>query len=537
MARKNRLASSFFLHVLVGTIAGSIFGVAINTMFISTSTSLFEGRVTLFRLPDENVDYAARDYLSLAIARPDFIENFAAKHGIDAATQVLLSNNLKVVARDASSPNAELRLIGTDEAWIITTLNALAIHVTEVLRTIDRSAMESILSALDKEIALARERNFELINSQRNRSEIPPKLEDDIRTSSELVAARKALELSLRYTLKPPSTPKKHEIEKQIGRLDELIKQRSQRPKTYAGIYGDSFNLATSLAHSSAILKTLRQAKQRVVIEFNQDTPLRVAGGAKVTRLEAEPIPFGRVIGICAFVGALIAGFIWSMRQSKNSKLTGLIIEGRLGRPVVAVIAQRITDFGNNHGTPLAHRQPQDEDLAGIRSLHVAARVLKQRQDRPLQVAFSEIGDGGHIHSVIANLAFDMAYTGMQVLVIDAAGTGRQLPEIFERGEVDGWCVSLAIESLNNNGKLKREASNSKINFIRANINEVSVDKMMHFDGVLIHAPRDSEVKQSLLNLEHCLWLVLCTAETRVSVLRRALGTKMHGVVLCGYST
>ncbi|MGR8949845.1 MAG: hypothetical protein ACU84Q_17515 [Gammaproteobacteria bacterium] len=534
MVRKNRLMVSIARYFVVGTILGAIVGLLLNMLLVSAPSGRLEARVLLFRIPSDDTYQAARDYLSLAISRPGFLDDFAKQQGLDSGEQALLARNLSVVARDASSPNAQLRLVGDNEAALSETLNALAIYVTEALRTIDETAMQSLLNGIEKEIEKASEKNLALLNARDKFNPLPDDLNDSIRLSTALVTKRKELEISLRYTLKPLSKSDEGTIREQ---LDKIIEQQQggKRPIRVAARDIENFDFARELAHSSAILRVLRQAKQNLVIAYNGDTPLRIAGRAAVTPLTLEATPTGQFIAICAFLGALIGGFIWSMLRSRSWQLTGLNIERRLGVPTLAVIAQKLTDCGTQLGGPLAHFNSDSNDLACIKSLSIALSLLQSEQGQNAPLIFSEVGGGDHIAHVTANLAIVMAAGGDRVLVISATGNEEQSKDLFRHGEEQGWCATLTAQDLTNNHSAQTKFEPGKICYYRVKDETIPLADLAQFNKVLILARHPADAKKQLTHHACGVGVVLCTTGTRVSILRRALGRKMHGVVLCGH--
>ena len=541
MGRQNRLTNSIVPFFIVGAIVGALAGLLVNVMSTKAPTTQYEARVLLFRVPGDGTFHAARDYLSYAISRPGFFETFAQQHGIDANDQALIARNLGVTARDPSSQNAELRLIGKDEAMLTSTLDALAIHLTESLRTIDEADKDLVLSRLEKEIDLANEKNRTLFDARRKGASLSGELKKEIRIAGKLAAKRKELELSQRYFLKPLTKSTEEATRYELNKVIKAQAQHERRINNLSHTDSDVFKYAKSVALNEANLKALTQAKQRLVIEFNKDTPLRIASRAKATPfLVIEPQPVGRIIGICAFIGLLVGGVVWSILRTRESKLTGLEIERRMGVPTAAVISQRSTDLGIEQGQPLARTEPQSEDLAGIRSLLVAACFLNDDGERNLPWVFTELGKGNHVGHVIANLALIMASRRARVLVIEASPKSTELSALFERGADQGWVKLVTAEDLSAGRLANGVVNRGRISYCHEQGRAVTFEDMANFDCVLVHAKNASDAKNRLADFEQGVGLVLCTAATRISMLRKALGRslgkKMHGVVLCGDS-
>ena len=538
MARKNRLVDSVIPYFIVGAIVGACAGLLAHTVFENAPASRFEGRVMLFRLPGNDTFRAARDYLSIAVSRPEFVESFAKNYDIDSATRKLISGNLTVVARDASSPNAELRLTGPDEDKLATTLDSLAIYLTESLRTIDENVMQKLLDELEKEITIATENNLVLRDSRSEYASIPEPLRKAIDDSMTLSTERKELELSLKYVLKPLSDADTKAIRQQLTKVTSAQQEYHRRAQEIAERHAVNFKLLSDIASTEATLQALRRTKQHLVIDYNKDTPLRIASRAKVTPLEYVPTSPGRSIGIGAFIGAIIGGVICSLLRSRDSKLDALGIERRLGVPTFAVISQHVTNTGIDNGIPLARSNPASENLAGIRSLNIALHLLNAERGNKYPIVITEIGAENHAPYVIANLALDMANNGMRVLVVETEDKKNQLSDLMRRGIEQSWVIALNEQDSTVTRQSDESLKHGQVYYLLAPGSAPPLVDIPQFDKVLIHAPNPAAAKSCVAAYPQSLGLVLCTATTRVSTLRkalgRALGKKLHGVVFCG---
>ena len=545
MVRKNRLVNSIGVYFLLGAIVGAIVGGILVTVFAGVPSTQLEARVMLFRVPSGDSYLAARDYVAAAVSRPKFLERFIAERNIDSNAQASLENNLTVTARDPASPNAELRLVGTDEKLLTKTLDELAIYVTETLRTIDKNEMQSLQNELENEIDSVSAKNLQLLDVRDQHEPIPERLKKDLQLTADLAGKRKSLELSLRYVLKPHSGRDEQEIKTLLKKVVAAEEKRENQAAASPEKLSEDYRFALSLAKNSAVLQALRQAKQRLVIEFNRDTPLRIASRAKVEPIEIEPASITILIPICAFLGALIAGILWSIQRNRDSKLTGLAIEERFGIPTLAVIPQTLVDAGQQHGVPIATMGTQADDLTAIRSLHVAISLLDLPPAKNNPIIFSEIDADIHAGHVIANLALDIAGNGAAVLVIDAQDRDGRLKQLFSRAGQQAWASVLSPDDLANNS-VNKDASDSEQNkhgslyYVRESDEWISNEKTALFDRILVLAPTPDAAKKLMRRHEHALGVVLCTADTRMSQLRRALfshtkGTQ--GAVLCGSSS
>ena len=537
MARKNRLINSIAVHFLIGAVCGAIVGGIIASLLASGPSLQFEARVMLFRVPSDETSRAARDYVANAVSRPGFLDAFVRERNIDSAAQSVLSRNLEVTARDPASPNAELKLVGTNEEMLTSTLDELAIYVTETLRTIDEGDMQAKLDELEKEIESVSDKNIDLLNSRDKYEPVADRFKEDIAQTAALTELRKSLELSLRYVLKPLSEGTKTEINTTLEKAIAAQQRRANQEAATLEKSTEDYRFATSLANNSATLKALRQAKQRLVIEFNRDTPLRIASRAKAGLVDVEARTFTKLIPICAFIGALIAGFIWSFLRTRDSRLSGLAIEERFGVPTVAVISQSLTDIGQQQHLPLAKVDAQSKALAGIRSLNVALHLLCTHKRKRSPVIFSELGDGFHGAHVIANLALDMARRGEHCLIIDTDKNDGQLATLFRSGSEQGWVSMITVDGLANPPVATEEKGS--ICYLHEEDEIVSAEQTTLFDQILVFAPTPAAAKKRFQHEEDAFGVVLCTASTRLSLLRRALtsyGKNRHGAVLCGYA-
>ena len=529
MARKNRLTIIFYF--LFGAVVGAFAGFLANTFFLEQSSTQMEARVMLFRLPSNDTYQAARDFVSFSIRRPGFIENFALEQGIDDNTRELISKNLRVEAEDAASTIAELVLGGMDEEKLVATLDALTMHLIESLRSVDESTMQSVSHEIEQEIANANEAYLGLQNDRRKFGPTPERLREHVEASAGFAAEKKELELSLKYFLKPVSELATQSIRQKLAKTVKASDQHDARIEQIVGADYENYRFAKSLAITEANLRALRRTKQSLVIEFNKASPLRVASGAKLVPRVNDLIPVNRAIGVGAFIGALLGGFVWSLRRSSTSGLTGLEIEESMGIPTVAVIGQTLIGKGKEKRRPLKLENPGSDELAGIKSLSVAAHILNTEKGSPITLVLTELGNGEYIAHVAANLALEMANLQARVLVVETATTEKTyVSDLFERGVVEGWVSTLKAQD-------ESRADRGSVTYLREKEIALAPEVMARFDCVLIVASTAIDAKKRLAKQKKALGFVLCKSATRASTLRKAVGgiagTRMHGVILC----
>ena len=540
MASKNRLTKSIWVFFFIGAVFGAVAGLVASTLLGRGPSVQVEASVLLFRVPGNQDFQAARDYLSFAISRPGFIEKFAERQGIDASTREALDNGLRVTARDPSSQNAELRLIGSDESAVTKTLDALAIYLTESLRTVDDGVKDALLQELDQEIKRARDKNLALLDSRSKLGELSAPQKKQISVASTLAGRRKELELSLRYFLKPLSDSEQQTIQQDLERITEAQALHQKRISRVPPPDLQQYRFETEVALSDAEIRALTQAKQRLVIEYNKDTPFRIASRAKAAPLLIEGKSFYGLIGVCAFVGLLIGGMVWSVLRTRESKLTGLQIEKKLGVPTIAVISQQLTDQGEQQGMPLVLSDSQSEELVGIRSLNVALHFLKEQREQSFPIVISELDTDEHVAHVIANLALDMVNHQSRVLVIESSSEPTTLSALFEDGIKQAWVEKLSVDDFSA-GITATTVNENKIYYVQEKGTDLGLGPIALFDSILVHAKDASVAKKRLATYSTGVGLVLCTAQSRVSKLRNAVGRrfgkKLHGAVICGYAS
>jgi len=540
VARKNHGVTAFLRYGLLGVLAGTILGTLVGALFVAISHARFEANIALYRVPTNGTSSSARDFIAATLARQDFLRDFVAKRRLEAKAQARLTRNLTVVAKDASRPLAEMRLVGSDPAAITMTLDALATYMVEVLHSTQNTALQSQLRELDPVIDAASRRYYELMTAQFEYGRLPSSALHKIRVATTLARQRLQIELAQRYRLKPRSAADEIELQR---RLNDIIKQQERLTPSmdeHANVDSDHFELESAFALAGAELRVLKQTKRRLLSEFDRAKPLLIVRRAKAIPLTTEHAPVVVLAAACGLIGGLCGGFAWSKRQSRNGKLTGPIVERRLGVPVVGVMAESLTDYGEREQRPMAQADPQPLAVAGVRSLNVALHLLAQKRSRVGPVVFTEIGDGRHASHVIANLAVVMAQTGERVLIVEASDSDGQLSGMFANDKGIARTIALDVGELGDEQDAEVRPGNGSIRFAIGDAGAVAppvpLAVISHFDCVLIHNRHLDRARRVLKGYGTGVGLVVCTAEARVSVVRKALARTLHGVVLCAYA-
>lgn len=540
MARKNHGITVFLRYGLLGALIGAILGTLVGGLLVKVAPARFEANVILFHIPTIGASDSARDFIAATLARKDFLPAFAAKRRIDAKTQAQLTRNLSVVAEDASSPVAELHLVGRDSTAITTTLDALASYMTEVLHSPQNRALQSQLRELDPVMDAANRRHHELITARSEYGRLPSSALDKVRAAITLAEQRLQIESAQRYGLKPRSATDELEAQR---RLNDIIQQQEQLMPSMdedANIDSEHFELEISYALAGAELRVLEQTRRRLLSEFDRAMPLRVVRRAKANPLETEHTLLGPLAAACSLIGGLCGGFAWSRRQSRNGNLTGPVVERRLHVPVVGVMAESLTDYGEREQRPMAQADPEPLAVAGVRSMNVALHLLAPEGGPVGPVVFAEVGDGRHASHVIANLAVVMAEIGERVLIVEGNGDNSQLFEMFANNRGAARTIALDVSELEDEKDADAPRGNGSICFATGDAAATTLPVppafVSHFDRVLIHVGNANRSRHVVKAYGTGVGLVVCTAEARLSVLRKALATTLHGVVLCAYS-
>lgn len=536
MAQKNRVTPSFAIYLLIGMFTGVALGFATNMVLSALSKARFEASIVLYRIPTAGTEQAARDFISTALDQRGFIKKFVAEHDVQPKIQHLLDHHLTVFARDPSSPNAEIRLVGKDPSGLEETLDSLAQYLSKNLRSIKESELQSLLLDLNTEIEKANSKYLNLIGKRSDHNEIDGTL-SEILQSIVLVSERLfELQFTERFSFAPDAS-NKAQTQALVQQLTEKLENETNRGTTLAKDKRRDFELAVTLARAEVKLRMLRQTKQRLVIQFNQGTPLRVAGRAKIGLLDAERPPTTAIIGISALLGTVLGGILCSLMQTRNAKLTGPLLEQRFGTPVMASMPQSVTDFGLSQACPMAAAQPQRASVAAIHSFNTALHYSVAQEDRVMSIVVSELGKILHAPHLIANIAVVLAKTGRHVLVIDS-GTGQLLsllnadtaPLRNEVFHVRNGIVESTAELPDNKGSISlTEASPSQSTTL------LSAEDFAPYDHVIILAETPSEVKYLVEQYAGSIGLLVCNDKDRVSKIRKAINKNISSLVLCGY--
>lgn len=537
MARKNRLAASFLAYSVFGLIIGAALGFALDAVFARQANSSFAGYVTLYRIPTQGSDQAARDFISTALARKGYLEGFTDKHGLDSKTQSLLAKGLTVVARDASSPSADLKLVGKDPTLLTTTLDALAIHITETLRSIEEPELQGLLDKLNNEIETVNKPYLELLGSRFEHKKLPTAAADEVRKAAALISKKHEMELTQRYTFKPQSPQQELFLQQDLDALSKELHRQTEQAAKHFNTDSQDYKFASSLAYLEATVRALRQTKQRLVIAFNQGTPLRVTGRAVVEPLFISSPPTVVVVGVCALIGGLLGAVGCSLQQARYAKITGPSIEKRLGTQVLGVIPKSLTEFGEREMHPMADIEPLSIPLSAIRSFSVAQHLLFPQQSKTVPVIFTAIGKGQDAGHFIANLAVTMAHRGERILLVDANNTHSL--DMFRSDSKFASTTTLQIKELKDDGGSQPHIDKGSISFKVAVADKKATSNLLtetsHFDRILILVGDANKAKHMLEGYGCGIGLVVCDDKTRMSKIRKALGKASHGVVLCGY--
>ena len=525
-------------------LAGGVLGALVGELFVSVSPARFEADVRLFYKPGPEMPNSARDFIVAALAREDFLIDFVRQRRLDTKTEALLTDNLTVFAKDASGPLAEMRLVGSDATAIGSTLDVLAAYMVEVLQSDEGTALQLQLQEFNGVIDAAARRYHELVMERVEYGRLPASALDKIRVATELAEQRLELELTQRYELQRQSAENDLKLRR---RLSDIVAQQEQVKPSLgedANVDPDHFEFESAFAIAQAELRVLERTKQRLLGNLDRSKTLWVLRDAKVIPVPTDHAPILMLAAACSLIGGLGGGFAWSTRQSSNRGLSGPMVERRLRTAVVGVMAESLTDYGERELHPMAQADPQSLAMAGVRSLSVALHVLSQEHGRAGPVIFADVGEARHASHVVANLAVVTAQAGARVLIVEA-GVGDSLLSIMFASDkgIARW-IALDVGKLADEKDLDRHLTDSRIGFTMGD--ETSHDAeatalpfpgeiISRFDRVFIHVASVTKARQMVKGNEAAIGLVVCTADTSLSVLRTALGKTLHGVVLGGY--
>ncbi len=523
---------------LLGMLAGATLGAFAGALFVAAAPARFEANVSLFYKPGSEMSNSARDFIVAALAREDFLSDFVHEHRMDTKMEAFLTRNLTVVANDASGPFAEIRLVGSDAAAIVTTLDALATYMVELPWSAEENALQLQSQELDELIDAATGRYDKLVKEPLHYGRLPASTLRKIRIAANLAEQRFELELTERYRLQRQSTP--DDLNRQ-QRLNAIVAQQEQLKLSVsenANTDSDHFEFESALALARAELRVLKRTRHRLVGELNRSKTLWALRRAKAIPVPTGFAPILILAASCSLIGGLGGGFAWSRRQSANGELSGPMIETRLRTPVVGVMAKSLTDYGERELHPMAQADPQPLAMAGVRSLSVALHVLSQEHDRAGPVIFADLGDAHHASHIVANLAVVAAEAGARVLIVEAGGESL-LSIMFANDKVVARQLALDVSE-----RAREQGGDSGVRFTigdetahnaDAAALPVSNEIISHFDRVFIHVGDVAKARHVVKSYGAAIGIVVCTADTRLSVLRKALGKTLHGVVLCGF--
>jgi len=180
--------------------------------------------------------------------------------------------------------------------------------------------------------------------------------------------------------------------------------------------------------------------------------------------------------------------------------------------------------------------------MAGVQSLNVALHLLAQEPGRSGPVIFADLGPDRHASQLIADLAVVSARTGMRVLIAAAGGGKSALARLCLGDKRIAQAITLDANEL---ARVKNaDRDDAAVRFApgdgsagQAETTDlpVPVDFIPCFDRVLIEADSIARARHLVEGYGAGIGLVVCTRQTRLSVLHKALGTTLHGVVLCDY--
>lgn len=538
MARETRVVSSVGAYATLGMILGAILGFAVSALVASQSQARFEASVLIYRLPKAGGEQAARDFITAAVRKDGFIDSFIEKHQLDTKTKKQLTRGLQIVARDASSPNAQLILVGDDPAGLETTLDALAAYLTQNVRSIADSALESLMSSLNAEIDVANSHYLDLVGKRSSFGKLDTSLEQIVDNIAEIVASKSKLELASRYSFSATSSPDASLDESLLKRLAAQQQRETTRARGLPNVDIAEFEFASALAIADAKLRALRQTKQRLIIEFNQGTPLRVTGGAKIGLIDAEPPQTLLMISACALIGGLLAGIWQSLLLSRDSKFKVPILEKQLKTSVLGVIPKTLIDFGELNRVPMAVSDPDGIPVSAIHGLHVALHFLLLASEKATPIIFSTLRKSNLASHVVANLAISMAAKENQVLIIH--GAENNLSSIFGAPKQLNQHSSITIRHVDNTADAKQPQSTGLIDLCQSDSSIAQSNflkgNFLHYDHILILSDDAPHAKRMLSNFTNAIGVIACSEKDRISKIRRALSNSFAGVIVCGYS-
>ena len=541
--------------MLVGAALSAITGI----LFLMLAPARFEATVVLYHTPGSGIPESGRDFVILTLAQTGFSPGVVTGEINDAKTEALLASKLSVVATDASKPFAELRLVGTDSTALAATLNAVATQMIDRLRANQEKTLQRQLSELDAALANATQRQRELKAARPDYGSLSPWTHDAVVAATKLARQRLELELLARYR---PWVDSAFDHLTQRRDLNAVVQQQAQlKLKISENVHIDSgqFELESALALAGAELPVLQQTKQRMNEEFEFFKPLQVLRPAEVVPLARAYTPVVMLIVAGGLIGALAGGLVWSRRQSLSARLGGLkwstrqpadgtlnarAVEKCLKMPVLGVMAQYLTDYGERERCPLAQSDSQHLAIVGVRSLRVALHLLAQgpKQAGPLVVA--EVGDRQHASHIIANLAVVAAQAGERVLIVEASAGQGVLSTMFASGENTTRPIVLNGDELIGETDLDEHPRKGSIHFLISDdlANDsgatplpVPSEVMQNFDRLFIHAGDGARARDLLNRYGTGVGLLVCSSDMQLSALRKARVKFLHGVVLCGH--
>ncbi|MFT4564673.1 MAG: hypothetical protein ACI9BW_004443, partial [Gammaproteobacteria bacterium] len=538
MARTNHNLVSFLRYAVLGAIGGSALIAIVGTLSITLAPKRYDAGIVLFHLPGSGMSDSARDFVAASLARPEFLARVVAERGSDNPMAERLIDKLFVEATNAAGSVAELHLIGSDAAKLATILKGVAREMVALHSDKQKAKFRPLLDKLDEELKTAVERRRKFKAALRDFGPLPSSARGAVVVSTDLARKRLELELQERYRVRQSSVSQDMKRRRQLKTLIGIQEERRQKPVKGIDFESPHFKLVSNVTFSDVEVLVLKQTKGRLDTELELRKPLIIERDVVVTPIVPNYMPLVLLTAVGGLIGALVAGLVWSYRQSSAGVSSASVVGKYLNLPVVGVTAQWVSDFGERERQVLADSDTQDLAVAGIHSVRVALHLLARAEP----VIFAEIGNRRHASHIIANLAIVAAQAGERVLIIDVDSSQNVLAGLLARKTNSEQVIAPNANETTEKPEIDKHALTPTIrllggddvpNNVDAKTLPVAREFLADFDRILIYAGTVSTAKDLLKGYDTGIGIVVCPSDVRLSALRKAYVRNMHGVLLC----
>ncbi|MFK8015732.1 MAG: hypothetical protein AB8G17_09865 [Gammaproteobacteria bacterium] len=443
---------------------GALAGAAVVLLMLAAARSLapqrYVGSVLLYASPVRGDSSHGRRRLQVALNDPDFLSSVVQTAEVSTASAAQLARSVTLRPSSSSAALTELTAVANEQDDLTAALNTVAVALVQRRRDIAARQVGSRIADISTEMDALQAR-LTAVDAYLKTVTLPPWASASATALGSLEAERFELALATRR-----GQQKTGAFERQLAVLDARIEQLRLGIGGGEPITAEIFDAAVSRAAIPGQIAHLLEARETLRGQRLAEADLRIVRPATVARV---PPPVRRGLWAAVFgaaIGALAVLLQWAGRPVKKRHRDGPTLESHLHVRVIGSIASALVDYGDRKMRPLAQTHPQHLAVDGVRSLHLALRVLGAQRETDGPIVMANADESQNAGHVLANLAMLAANRGERVLLIETDSGDSVLSSLFTTGTSTTLSTIMDTDTLSRKGKPRGEGG--RIRFVVA---------------------------------------------------------------------